>query len=180
MKNLYQTLTILAILSVIIIASCSFSSFKAKKLPLVKSLPESLISAKLGTSLTNILLNPSTITLYSVKGKEETNNDDFVLEPHFVRDSLIGVLSSELVAVLEFVLISDENNYKTDTIMVRSPYMPQFEFEFEKKKQKAHVLLSTSDFSWTVIYDGKKQFNYNYKDNGAIERICEMINNKKY
>ena len=67
----------------------------------------------------------------------------------------------------------------TDSVVVRSPYMPQLEFEFSKKKQVAHVLLSTSDFSWTVVYDGKKQFNYNYKDNGTIERFCEMIMKKQ-
>lgn len=179
MKALFHTITVSVILAFIMMASSSFSSPKAKKIPLVKSLPDSLISSQLGTTLTDILLNPSTITLYSIKGKEETSKDDLVLEPHYVRDSLIGVLSSDLAAVFEFILISDASNYETDTVMVKSPYMPQYEFELVKKKQSAHVLLSTSDFSWTVVYDGKKQFNFNYKDNGAIERFCEMIMKKE-
>lgn len=178
MKALFHAISVFVILAFIMMASSSFSSPRAKKIPQVKSLPDSLVSTQLGTTLSDILLNPSTITLYSVKGKEETSKEDFVLEPHYVRDSLIGVLSSDLAAILEFILICDESNYVNDTIVVRSPYMPQLEFEFAKKKQAAHVLLSTSDFSWTVVYDGKKQFNYNYKDNGAIERFCEMIMKK--
>lgn len=179
MKALFHSITVSVILAFIMMASSSFSFPRAKKIPLVKSLPDSLIATQLGTTLSDILLNPTTITLYSVKGKEETNKDDYVLEPHYVRDSLLGVLSADLAAIFEFILISDENNYVTDSVVVRSPYMPQLEFEFSKKKQVAHVLLSTSDFSWTVVYDGKKQFNYNYKDNGTIERFCEMIMKKQ-
>lgn len=179
MKTLFHTITVSVILALIMMVGSSFSPLKVKKIPLVKSLPDSLISAQLGNTLTDILLNPSTITLYSVKGKEETSKDDYVLEPHFVRDSLIGVLSPDLAAVFEFILISDVNNYKTDTVMVKSPYMPQFEFELVNRKQSAHILLSTSDFSWTVIYDGKKQFNYNYRDNGVIERFCRILMNKE-
>ena len=179
MKTLTKTLTIFTAIALIMLACSSFSSPKQKKLSLMKVLPDSLISMQLGNTLADILLNPSTVTMYTVKGKEETSKDDYVLEPHYVRDSLMGVLSSDAVAVLKFTLITDEANYHNDTILVRSPYMPQYGFEFTKKKQSAHVLVSISDFSWTVIYDGKKQFNYNYKDNGSIERFFDSILKKE-
>lgn len=175
MKTLVHVISIAVILVSVVMASCAFSSTRSRKISLVKSLPDSLISSQLGETLTDILLNPTTITLYRVKGKEVIGKDDYVLEPHYVRDTLIGVLSTDFASVLEFILITDESNYSTDTVMVKSPYMPQLEFEFAKKKQVAHILLSTSDFSWTVVYDGKKQFNHNYTDNGSIERLCKMI-----
>lgn len=179
MKPLKKPLTILAALAFIMLACNAFSSPKQKKLSLVKALPDTLISAQLGNTLADILLNPTAVTMYKVRGKEDTSKDDYVLEPHYVRDSILGVLSAEAVAILEFVLITENANYGNDTIMVKSPYMPQYGFEFTKKKQSAHVLVSTSDFSWTVIYDGKKQFNYNYKDNGTIERFFDLILKKE-
>lgn len=179
MKTFIHVTTTLVAFTLIMIVCTALSPSRAKKIPLNKALPDSLVSVHLGTTLAEILLNSSSVTLYSVKGKEETDKNDFVLEPHYVRDSLIGVLSSDAAAVLEFLLISDENNYSIDTVMVRSPYMPQLEFEFARKRKVAHVLLSTTDFSWTVIYDGKKQFNYNYTDHAAIERFCEMILKKE-
>lgn len=178
MKTFTRLLSIIAALSLIMLASSAYSS-KQKKLVLAKSLPDSLVLTQLGNTLTDILVNPTTVTMYAVRGKEQTDRNDFVLEPHYVRDSLYGVLSPEAITILEFTLITNESNYRTDSIKVRSPYMPQFEFEFSKKKQTAHVLLSTSDFSWTVIYDGKKQFNYNYTDNGTIERFLELIKENK-
>lgn len=179
MKTFTRLLSIIAALSLIMLASSAYSSSKQKKLVLARSLPDSLVLTQLGNTLTDILVNPTTVTMYAVRGKEQTDRNDFVLEPHYVRDSLYGVLSPEAITILEFTLITNESNYRTDSIKVRSPYMPQFEFEFSKKKQTAHVLLSTSDFSWTVIYDGKKQFNYNYTDNGTIERFLELIKENK-
>lgn len=174
MKTFTRLFTIIASLSLIMLASSAYSSPKQKKLVLAKSLPDSLVLSQLGNTLTDILTNPTKVTMYSLRGKEHVEKEDFVLEPHYVRDSLYGILTQDAVAILQFILITNESNYRTDSIKVKSPYMPQFEFEFSKKKQVAHVLLSTSDFSWTVIYDGKKLFNYNYTDNDAIERFLKL------
>lgn len=175
MKTFTKVIMMATALAFITLACSGFSSPKQKKLTVAKSLPDTLISAQLGKTLSEILLNPTSVTMYSVKGKEETKEGDFVLEPHYVRDSLYGVLSTEAVAILEFTLIANAENYKSDSVLVRSPYLPQFEFEFAKKKQIAHVLVSMSDFSWTVIYDGKKQFNFNYADKETIERFFDLM-----
>lgn len=137
--------------------------------------PDSAMCARLGNTVADVLFNPSKIVCYRVKGKTEVGKDDYVLEPHYVRDTEIGTLSSKLLPVLPFILTTDEASYSRDTILVRSPYMPQLEFEFFKKNVTAHVLISLSDYSWTLVYDGKKQFNYNYQDKRAIARFCDMI-----
>lgn len=98
------------------------------------------------------------------------------MEPHYVRDSLIAKLSVSQINMLQFNLLSDEENYKEDSIKVRSPYVPCIEFCFEKKKKNpVHVIVSLSDFSWTIVYDDKKQGNWNYADKRLMERYCKMI-----
>ena len=32
-----------------------------------------------------------------------------------------------------------------------------------------------SDFSWTIMYDDKRQIHYNYQDRQLINRLCEFF-----
>lgn len=160
----------------LVLACCAFTP-RSRKLTTAKAVNQSAIRAELGNTLADLLLNPSTVTCYSVKGKEKITPDDYELEPHFVRDSLCGVLSSDALAVLTFILTSSEENYVTDTNLIKAPYIPEVEFCFARKKQKAHVLVSMTNFSWTVVYDGKKQFNYVFHDRKNVVRFCEMVLN---
>lgn len=178
MRKMLYFISVSGILVFLMIACCAFTP-KSKKINSRKAVDQSAIRTELGNTLADLLLDPSTVTCYSVKGKEKVTPDDYEIEPHFVRDSLCGVLSDEAVAVLTFILTSDEGNYAKDSILIKSPYMPEIEFSFTRKKQEAHVLVSLTNFTWTVVYDGKKQFNYNYCDKRNIARFCEMILKKE-
>lgn len=139
---------------------------------------DSIVRATLGTTMTDILFSPSKVTSYVVKGKSKVEEDDLELEPHYVRDSLIAKLTAEETRILQFVLLADSTNYKQDSVKVRSPYVPVMEICFEKKKQQVHLLLSLSDFSWTIYYDGKVQGNWNYANKPLVKRFYDMLKGK--
>lgn len=159
------------------IMSCSAFPFGKTKVKLGADIivPDSLVCAQLGASVTETLFSPTSVTCYLLKGKSEVLESDVQIEPHFVRDTLIGTLEPELYSILQYMLIADPVNYNQDSVMVKSPYMPRVEFEFAKKKTVVHVVVSLSDFSWSVIFDNKKQFNYNYADKAFMARYCTMF-----
>lgn len=159
--------------------SCQAFPLKKTKAIDLQLCPDSTMIANLGTSVADLLFNPTTVTCYTIKGKVKTEENDFVLEPHFVKDSIVGVLSDNMVAILNFSLIADGENYHNDSILVKSPYMPQLGFEYANKTITANVLISFSDLSWTLIFDGKKQFNYNYFDTRALEKIYNALIKKE-
>jgi hypothetical protein len=97
------------------------------------------------------------------------------VEPHWVRDSMLGSLSPQLYGVIQYALISDIENYKDDSIRVKSPYVPVIEFEFRQKKNIVHIIISMSDFTWTIMYDDKRQIHYNYQNKVLINRLCENL-----
>lgn len=160
---------------------CSVTSFAScngvkEKTEAYSIPPDSIVYYKMGKSMSDVLFSPSKVTCYSIKGKATVDKEDFELEPHYVRDSLIVKLTTSQIALLQFNLLSDEENYMEDSIKVRSPYVPCIEFCFEKKKLEAvHVVISLSDFSWSIIYDDKRQGNWNYADKRQMERYCKMI-----
>lgn len=138
--------------------------------------PDSTVYTTLGKTMSDIIFSPNKVTCYTIKGKSSVAKEDFELEPHYVRDSLVCKLKADQISILQFSLLASEENYKEDSIKVRSPYIPCVEFCFEKKKmQPLHVIVSLSDFSWTVVYDDKKQFNWNYSEKMLMERYVKMI-----
>lgn len=157
--------------------SCSAFTLGKTKVKLGTDIvvPDSLVCAQLGSSVKETLLSPSSVKCYLLKGKSEVLESDFQVEPHYVRDTLVGALEPELYSILQYMLIADSNNYQQDSVMVKSPYMPRVEFEFTKKKTVVHLVISLSDFSWSVIFDDKKQFNFNYADKAFVARYCSMF-----
>ncbi|MBP3762546.1 MAG: hypothetical protein J6I49_01550 [Bacteroidales bacterium] len=146
-----------------------------KKSPLLPNPgPDAAVYAVLGKTMSDVLFNPQRVTVYTLKPKATPDSADFQVEPHWVRDSLIGQLTPQMIGVLQFVLIGNPQSYSDDAIQVRSPYFPALEFEFTQKKQTVHVIVSLSNFTWTVIYDDKRQFNYNYPDKELINRFCHQ------
>jgi len=126
--------------------------------------------------MSDVLFSPSKVICYTIKGKSTVEKEDFELAPHYVRDSLITKLNTNQIYFLQFSLLADEENYKEDSLKVRSPYVPCIEFCFEKKKlQPVHVIVSLSDFSWTIVYDDKRQGNWNYAEKRLMERYCKML-----
>ena len=160
---------------------CSITSFAScnnadKKVTNSVIKPDSAVYYTLGKTMSDIMFSPSKVTCYTIKGKATVSKEDVELEPHYVRDSLIAKLNDSQIYLLQFNLLSDVENYKEDSIKVRSPYVPCVEFCFEKKKhQPLHVIVSLSDFSWTVVYDDKRQFHWNYADKRLMERLCNMF-----
>ena len=146
-----------------------------KKTPPKSIQPDSTVCAMLGQTISDVLFNPNKVTCYSLKGKGEIETGDFQVEPHWVRDNLVGRLSPQMVGVLQFALVANGENYKNDTLRIKAPYFPLLEFEFQKKKDVVHVLISTSDHTWTIVYDGERQIHYNYHDCELIERFCNLF-----
>lgn len=154
-------------------ASCGGVKEKTEK---YRVPPDSAVYCMLGKSMTEVLFNPSKVTCYTLKGKKEVAKDDYEVEPNCVRDSLVGRLGTAQIAVLQFNLLSSDENYREDSIKVRSPYMPRIEFCFEKRwKEPVHVIISPSDYSWTIFYDDKRQCHWNYANKRLLERYCKTI-----
>lgn len=166
-------LVILIVMIMTIITSCAARDKKNIKVSYPDWLvQDSVVYSKLGKSLSNILLSPKEVKCYAVEWVDTVTQDQ--LEPHFKPGNLIKKLSKEEIALIQYNLISNKENYVNDTIVVMSPYVPCLDFEFTgKKKDKAHILVSLSNFTWTVLYDDKRQFNYNYHSSD-FERICDF------
>ena len=177
MKVRFLCLTSL-LCSVASFASCNGIKEKVEKYSIQ---PDSAVYYTLGKTMSDVVFSPSKVTCYTLKGKATVEKEDFEVEPHYVRDSLIAKLNASQIALLQFNLFADVENYKEDSLKVRSPYVPCIEFCFEKKKQQpVHVIMSLSDFSWTVVFDDKRQFNWNYEDKRLMERYCKMILGEAY
>lgn len=146
-----------------------------KKTPLKSIQPDSTVCAMLGQTLSEVLFSPNRVTCYILKGKGEIEPDDFQVEPHWVRDNLVGRLSPQMIGVLQFALVANGENYKNDTLRIKAPYFPLLEFEFQKKKNVVHVLISPSDHTWTIVYDGVRQIHFNYHDCELINRFCNLF-----
>ncbi len=163
------TLMLCALLSVV---SCAKSPKKEYK---IKIQPDSTICATLGNTITEALFKPSKVTCYSLKGKNAVDLTDVEITPHYVRDSMVCKLKSDDIAILQFILLANPDNYCQDSILVRSPYVPEMEFCFSKNKMDVHVVISFSDFSWCIIGDGKNHGNWNYTDRGMISRFRSLM-----
>ncbi len=161
--------------SVAAFASCN--GYKAKVKSTFSGLqPDSAVYHTLGKTVSEILFNPSKVICYRLKGVSNVGKEDYEVESHYVRDSLVAKLNTEQISILQFNLLAWEDNYKEDSIKVRSPYVPVLEFCFEKKKQEpVHVIISFSDFSWSIMYDDKRQGNWNYAEKKLLERLCKYI-----
>ena len=169
------------VMSLFAITSCASCNEVNEKMSKYAIRPDSAVYYMLGKTMSDILFTPSKVTCYTLKGKATVAKEDLEVEPHYVRDSLIAKLDASQIALLQFNLLADVENYKEDSLIVRSPYVPCIEFCFEKKKlQPVHVIISLYDFSWTVVFDDKRQFNWNYEDKRLMERYCKMILGEAY
>ena len=178
MRKNYLFFVLFSVLTISCFAAKEQKMKKESKPAVYAIQPDSNTYTILGKTMTDILFSPSKVTCYAVKGKAQVDKTDFELEPHYVRDSLIAKLTPSQVALFQFWVLSDKSSYSQDSIKVRSPYVPHLELCFEKKKQQVHVLISQSDFSWTICYDDKKQGNWNYAEKRLVRRFCNMISNR--
>lgn len=171
MKKIVVLLALL-IPGVLCIASCGSDG---KKEPTSSIQPDSTVCAMLGRSTTDVLFNPSSVTCYTLMAKGVVDSADVEVEPYWVRDSLIGKLAPETYGILQFALIANGENYKDDTLRIKAPYIPVLEFEFQQKELAAHVLISLSDQTWTVMQDNQRQIHFNFRDPELMRRFCELF-----
>lgn len=163
---------LLALMLMAVIVSCAKNVPKDAKYTIM---PDSVVYANLGKTMSDILFSPKKVTCYLIVGKKEVGSNDYELEDHYVRDAFVCKLTKEQTAILQFDLLASQRNYGSDSIKVRSPYVPSIEFCFEQKKGTVHVLISLSNYSWTIYYDDKRQGNWNYADKDLIDRFCQMV-----
>ena len=134
--------------------------------------PDDTITNHLGNTLTEILFNPQKVICYAVEREDSISSDQ--LEPNFSRGEQICKLSKEEIAIIQFSLLSNQENYVNDTLLVMCPYIPKLDFEFTGRKgKKANLLISPSDFSWSILFDGKKQFRFN-THSIDMKRLCNF------
>lgn len=155
-------------------AACDNGKNKVIKFPVV----DSIVYANLGRTVADVLSAPQKVNCYLLKGKSVVSKDDVEVEPHYIRDSLLANLSNKEIGILQFILVFDKDSYKDDSVIVRSPYIPKYEFEFVKKNVVVHVIVSLQDFTWTVIYDGKEFAHFNYANKEIVEKFCNLYYNQ--
>lgn len=173
MKKIF--LILVMSLTVIGMMSCSAKAVKDNWAESMFA-PDTMVYKSLGKTLSEILFSPAKVNVYSLKSVETIGKDDVVIEDHFVRDTLITSMNVKQIAVLQYLLLGNKDNYQNDSIQIRAPYLPQLEFEFIKKKGlTAHVVVSVNDRTWTVLYDDKVQFNWNYAHKKLIARFCDYF-----
>lgn len=171
-----KSLFFLAMMLPAIWSMASCNAIGRKKQPVVSiPKPDSVVYASLGKTMSDVLLNPTKVTCYRLKGVDKVDSNTLQVEPHWIRDTLLGELAPQVYGVLQFALIANQENYRNDSVRVKAPYIPMMEFEFRQKKIVVHVLVSTSDFSWTIMYDDKRQLHFNYTDRELMERFCDMF-----
>lgn len=141
--------------------------------------PDSIINSNLGEDVCNILFSPDNVNVYILEPKSKVEDGDYETEPHFTRKTFVGSLDKKFVDVVGFILLSDSNCYAADSTIAQTFYLPVIEFEYKKKKKSASVIISPNDGTWTVVCDGKRKLNYNYKNPELINRLVAGIQNIK-
>ncbi len=176
------------ILTLLLIPMLGFASCGTPKDKILRNVwnvqihPDSTASQILGDTVSYLLFNPKKVKVYALANREpDKRKNEIEVCQNFVRDSLFTILNTDMCSILQFALLADSSNYKTDFDRVKSPYKPIFEFEFSVKKETASVLISFSDFTWTVIYKGREICHYNYGNKQQILRYKQLLltNNKK-
>lgn len=143
--------------------------------------PDSVIVHELGKSLSNVLFSPKKVKCYHLLSKQGILDSEIQPVKGVVRDTLLATLTPNNISLIQYLLLSNTQSYSEDIISIEAPYRPIIEFEFiDKNKITASVIISISDRSWGIIYDGKEQFKYNYADARLLERFCNYFLNQYY
>ena len=178
--KIYTIILTMMLIPVFGFASCenAADSIPHKNLG-IKIVPDTTIEKILGDTIVNLLFSPKKVTVYMLANREpDKEKHETEVYSKYVRDSLLTVLKQDIYSVLQFNLLADSANYKTDFDRVKSPYRPLLEFEFSIKKDSASVLVSFSDFSWAVIYHGREICRFNYENRHLMRRYKQLILNK--
>lgn len=138
---------------------------------------DSTIISVLGEEIYDILSSPNQVNVYSIQPKKELSEDDYEVEPHFIRKSHIGNVSKRFQDVISYILITDTTNYGQDTTIAQTFYLPVVEIEYKKKKETVSVLISPNDNSWSIVKNSKRLLNNNYSNKEPINRLVKGLTN---
>lgn len=141
--------------------------------------PDSASYAKLGEKLAKILFSPTKVKCYRLLFNDSITADDIQVERNIVRGPLVETLNRKQIALMQFALMKPAESYLMDSVAVRAPYDPVLEFVFSRRNEKAQVIVSPNNLTWTVIYDNKRQFNYNFANKETLIRFFNYFINKK-
>ncbi len=178
MKKIVNFILMMATVSFTSLAACTVSN---DTVPIQKKgawlRPDSLAYSQLGRNLSTILFSSSKVECYPLIYKEKPEEGDVEVEKHFVRGESLGFLKADQLAVMRYILIAPAESYQKDSIRVRAPYAPAMEFVFHHKKMKqdAQIVLSPNDFTWTLFYDDKRQFHFNFTNKEAVVRFYQSM-----
>ncbi|MBO4373280.1 MAG: hypothetical protein J5826_10130, partial [Bacteroidales bacterium] len=137
--------------------------------------PDSVITQILGDTVADVLFNPKSAVLYLSKNRKKKSDKEVEIVQGFVRDTLIAKLSPNDIGILQFILLSDTQNYKLDSVKIKSPYMPTYEIVFAKKKETVQVLISFSDNFWEIKRNNKTVCKYNFACRAQLDRFIDLI-----
>lgn len=192
MKKLFMMLVFSALIpSLIFTASCkqrsseNHDSKSSKNIVIGKDClePDSVALQNLGKMAAKVIFNPDRVTAYSLKGYDTIPAGSVEVIPHFVRNRVLGTVDRKYSEVLKFLLYATADNYRLDSLKIRSPRIPLIELEYKKKKESVSVIFSFSDMTWSVKSDGKIQFVWNYGNKDLVARyfrpFLQILDNKK-
>lgn len=133
---------------------------------------DSIVTKKLNENLSELLSIPDSVKCYSLTYKVDNTTKGYA------RDTLLAILDSKQIAILQYLLVGNPHSYKVDSMKIEAPYIPIIEYEFLKKDSlPASIIISTSDRSWSLSYKGNKLFEYTYSSAHEIERLCNYFLN---
>lgn len=165
----------MTLFSVLLLNSCS--GMAENNTADIKITPDSLITKIVGDTVADVLFSPKSVSLYLAENRKSTNEKEVEIADGFVRDSLVTKLKAEDLCILQFVLLSDTLNYKKDSVQIKSPYMPFYEFVFVKKKENVQVLISLSNNYWEIKRNNKTVCKYNFACKSQLERYLTLLFN---
>lgn len=138
-------------------------------------LSDSIIGTYLPNDLHEILSTPDVVNCYHVIYKDTISQEKANVLNHFVQDTLLVKLNVSQISVLQYILLSNEQNYLNDSIKVQSPCLPRLEFEFLRDKEKASIFISNLDHTWHIMQNGKIVLSNAFTDVNLIERYCNYF-----
>ncbi len=170
--------TLCVLLAGVGLMACAQSA--PKKLPIKNigatfTTPDSTIVEAIGDTIIDVLTAPSKVNVYLIEPKSEPAATDHEVEPHFIRGQYIGTLDKKFIDVVNYVLVTDPQNYSNDSTAVQTFYMPVVELEYVKKKQSVSVVISPNDGTWSVVSHKKCIFNHNFKNSTLVNRMVTDI-----
>lgn len=133
---------------------------------------DSIVMQSLGDSIFQVLFSPDSVMAAKVNAvKTDTKTQKSI---SYKPALPMKKVTSNDVQLLQLGYLSDSQNYKNDTIIRMSPYIPIMELDFYRNGEMVKMTVSFSDATWNLVKDDKEVLNYNYK---TEEPILKIYNN---